>query len=278
LPFLLRDHTWWLTSSDRHANDFSFNGAWRKLEISLMHARWAQKRIEAQRLGNGSATKETDSTASSTSEVVEINELRVFAQMYRLEDGGLGLLLQMPELHPRRVILTIRHADWWFWENDEQLRFEAEWLKSTALALSTSTREIVIELETLSRKKSQLEHVAAHISRKWFFRRKDGVVLFGDTTCRSNEVSTWQGPSSWAGQRWVRDESSPGKIDYYIISVPFRLRTVVERRGGSIDEKFETMAYSPSEMRVTAPGTVLEEQGWILLDDPGSEPSVLESF
>ncbi|KAK0390510.1 hypothetical protein NLU13_0014 [Sarocladium strictum] len=269
MPALLREHTWWLTSFDRHPDDYTYSQAQWKLEMSMMYARWAQKRLQQQGQESGVRPECGEPMTSAPSDMIEIHELRVFAQMYRIEEGELEILLRLPYLHPRRLTLTIRHADWWFWEDDEQLRFEADWLENVGQALSSSTREVVIELETLSRKKAQLDHVAAHIARNWFFRRRDGVVLFGDVSGNSNELSTWRGASSWAGQRWVRDETSPGTIDYCIIAVPFRLRNMVEKRGGEIDSRFHTMPYTPHQMRVTAPGERLAEQGWVACDMEG---------
>lgn len=82
----------------------------------------------------------------------------------------------------------------WFWEHDKPLRFEAGWL-------SPSTREFVIELETVTHKRKQVEHIATHITKKWFFKRKDGLILYGDASGRANITSRWQGASSWAGQQ-----------------------------------------------------------------------------
>ena len=200
-------------------------------------------------------------SAPANSQVVDMSSLKVFAQMYSVEDGDLHRLLRMRRLNPRRVTLTIRHADWWYWEDDRPLRFEAKWLEPVALSLSPSTNEFVFELETLERKKDQLDYIVSHICRKWFFKRRDGVVLYGDTTGKSNHVSRWQGCSIWDGQRWTRDESSPGKIDYYVVTVPFRPLSAVERRGGKISDELGRLEYKARRMRVSAPGTPLVEFG-----------------
>ncbi|KAL2209705.1 hypothetical protein CC79DRAFT_689499 [Sarocladium strictum] len=259
LPFLLREHTWWLTSPDRYPDDFSYEQSWRRLVKSLALAQSAQAR-ERER---SSAGLQQPEVSTQDEEIVELAQFRVFAQMYRLEEGRLRTLLGLPGLYPQRIILTIRHADWWYWENDDPLRFEAQWIKSMATGLTSSTREFRLELETVARKKAQLEFIASHISRHWYFRRNDGIVLYGDTTCKSNIHSTWRGSSTWAGNRWIRDEVSEGVIEYCVISVPFRERAAVIRRGGQVDESFQDLEYDPERMRVTAPGTAIAEQGWV---------------
>jgi len=46
-------------------------------------------------------------------DAVEIQSLRVFAQMYAIERGDLAVLLwNTPCMAPRSLTLTIRHADW----------------------------------------------------------------------------------------------------------------------------------------------------------------------
>ena len=102
--------------------------------------------------------------------------------MYKLEDGELMRLLNSSYLAPRIVTLTIRHTDWWFWEDDEPLRFEANWIKGVASVFSSSTNQFCFELESLKRKKDQVDKIAAQMIKKWYFKRKDGVVLYADAT------------------------------------------------------------------------------------------------
>ncbi|KAH8169429.1 hypothetical protein LIA77_11555 [Sarocladium implicatum] len=275
LPLTLREHTWWITSQDRHPRDFRYSTALRKLLASVKLASWAKQQVRAREEEFGCQPPESEGVKSGAvvddfrrkDEVIEMSSLRVFAQMYKLECGDLDKFLRMTKLHPRTFTLTVRHADWWFWEHDDPLRFEAGWLECVALSLSPLTNEVILELETVSRKKDQLDYIVAHICRTWFFERKDGVVLYGDTTGGSNRVSRWQGASAWHSQRWVRDESAPGKIEYYIVAVPFRPMAVVERRGGKISEELRRgLTYKAKKMRVTAPGTQIAEQGWVTHD------------
>lgn len=87
--------------------------------------------------------------------------LRIFAQMFWLEGGSLATLaagqhnLAEPPfpsrpMWPREIIITIRHTDWWFWESDENLRMNNEWIrKFLELEDLEGPRVFRLELETL---------------------------------------------------------------------------------------------------------------------------------
>ncbi|KAM4064344.1 hypothetical protein HRG_006164 [Hirsutella rhossiliensis] len=167
----------------------------------------------------------------------EIGSLRIFAQMYMLEEGKVATLLATPFLHPRTVTLTIRHADWWYWETDDPLYFEGSWIEGFCDAMSSSVREVHVELESLERKKQQVDDIAKQMAERWCFKRRDGVVLYADATKGAAQVSRWSGTSTWLEERWVRDETEPGRIDYYVVTVSFRPEIVLERQGGSIGER-----------------------------------------
>ncbi|KAF4966912.1 hypothetical protein FSARC_5476 [Fusarium sarcochroum] len=211
-PFLLREQTKWATNSDRSPPRLEYNPA--DLPLPKMLKKIAKK------LGE---------------DKVEIERLRVFAQMFKLEEGGLAEILSMPLLAPRTLTLTIRHTDWWCWEDDEPLHFDGHWIKDVCNVMSTSTNQICIELESLERKKDQVNKIADQMVERWFFKRSDGTILFADTTA-SRKVSRWRGSSTWQGQRWIRDETEPEKLDYYIVSVVFQPQFLIERRGGKISD------------------------------------------
>lgn len=122
----------------------------------------------------------------------------------------------------------------WWWESDESLRFEGDWLASSEGYLPASVREINIEIESLERKKDQIDWIAKKMAENWYFKRKDGVALFPDVTGKDVKIDRWSGSSTWDGHTWTRDESAPGRIDYYIATVTFRPQLAVERRGGQV--------------------------------------------
>lgn len=212
LPFVMREQSDWLTARDRcpptHWWEDNYSGRLGRTLDQIRH-----------QLGE---------------DIVEIESLRAFAQMYKLEGGDLARLLRTPHLHPRSLTLTIRHADWWYWENDFPLRFDGGWIKDVCDVLSPSVREIHIELESLERKKDQVDSIVRQMSERWFFKRKDGVGLYPDVTFSANKVDRWTGSSTWHGKTWRRDESRPGQIDYYIVDVVFRPMHLVQRLGGQV--------------------------------------------
>ena len=191
---------------------------------------------------------------------VEIRSLRVFAQMWALEANYLYRLL-VPGLRPRALTLTIRHQDWWWWEDDEPLRFDSLWVESASRRLPPSVRELRIELESVQRKKDQVDEIARQMRERWFFRRQDDVVLFPDVEDKGI-VDTWTGPSTVDGRAWTRDESRPGEIDYYILTVVFRPARVVERTG----------VVSPSARAVAAGGGF--ERSALVVARSSEEPQV----
>lgn len=122
----------------------------------------------------------------------------------------------------------------WWWEQDAPLRFEGSWLASCAADMPASVRELHIELESLERKKEQVDAIAKQMAEKWYFTRQDGVTLFPDVSGKAVKIDRWSGSSTWNGQTWQRDESAPGRIDYYIATVAFRPQRVVEKLGGHV--------------------------------------------
>ncbi|KAM0547209.1 hypothetical protein ACHAPJ_010469 [Fusarium lateritium] len=211
-PFLLREQTKWATNSDRSPPMLEYNRA--RLPLPKMLQKIAKQQSQ---------------------DKVEIDRLRVFAQMFKLEEGGLAEILSMPLLAPRTVTLTIRHTDWWYWEDDAPLAFDGHWIKDVCDVMSNSTSQVCIELESLERKTDQVNKIADQMVDRWFFKRPDGAILFADTTA-SRKVSRWRGSSTWQGKRWTRDETEPEKLDYYVVSVVFQPQYSIERRGGKISD------------------------------------------
>lgn len=177
--------------------------------------------------------------------------------MYKLEENRLATLLATPGLHPRRLSVTIRHADWWYWESDEPLKFEGEWIRRVSEEMAGSVREVCIELESLERKQGQIDNIAKQMRERWFFKRKDGIALYADVTGASDEVTRWSGTSTWNRQRWTRDETEEGRLDYYVLAVWFRPEHVVQRRGGSVSDEAKHAAengiFDSSKLKLSLP-------------------------
>ena len=148
----------------------------------------------------------------------EINHIRVFPQLYRLEPGDdLQRINDLAHFYPRRFTITIRHTDWWYWESDTRLSINSAFVNKCRFP--DSVRELCFELESLERRKDQINSIAKQMMEKWQFQRKDGVRLTAKDS--SIAVMRWSGSSTWGGQRWLRDETRPETLDYYVATIVF---------------------------------------------------------
>ncbi|BCR83636.1 uncharacterized protein ACHE_11038S [Aspergillus chevalieri] len=147
--------------------------------------------------------------------------IRVFAQLYKLEPGDeLQEILDVPDFYPRRVAVTIRYSDFWFWESNTPLHIDATWVNE--IRLPDSVTYFTVDFEMIERRKDEVNLIANDAVKKWFFERRDGAIL---TACKEDiSVSTWTGSSILGGQRWVRDEIRPGQLDYHVVTVIWKLR------------------------------------------------------
>jgi hypothetical protein len=104
--------------------------------------------------------------------------LQVFAQMYALENRD--QLTQRvnkaaQKIPPRRLTITLRYTDWWYWESNAPLRIEDSWSKH--FVAPASVEEIVLELETRNGKKPELDALISRQISKWEFHTAAEVVL-----------------------------------------------------------------------------------------------------
>lgn len=180
-----------------------------------------------------------------------IQHIQVFAQLCNFENGyQLNRILSIPHFNPRAVTITVRHTDWWSWENDNGLQFYRTSFLSE-LRFPPSVEIVNFEFESLERKRAQVDWMAKYASQNWHFLRKDDVHLAAaalyeppvpvvpskskDTLMNTKtnsdakaaiggEVIRWKGSATWEDQRWIRDEDDrePNVLSYYVVSVPFR--------------------------------------------------------
>ena len=157
-------------------------------------------------------------------EPVQIDGVHVFAQLYKLEDPQqLNRVFDaVRHAPPRTFTITIRHTDWWWWESDKPLAIKLRW--GDKCEFPSSVQVLRIELESLERKKGQVDEMARKMREQWRFVRKDGTLL---AATGSDDVNRWSGSSTWNGERWLRDETRPDVLDYYVRTVVFRPATSV---------------------------------------------------
>lgn len=163
---------------------------------------------------------------------VQIDGIHVFAQLFMLEDPKhfncvFDALRDAP---PHTFTITIRHTDWWFWETDTPLSINLKW--ADKCKFPSSVQVLRIELESLERKKAQVDYMAKQMRERWRFARRDDILL---TATDSESVNRWSGSSTWNGKRWRRDETRPDVLEYYVKTVVFRPATSTSDKA-SVDE------------------------------------------
>ena len=156
---------------------------------------------------------------SKTQTMPIIQHVRVFPQLYMLENGRrLQEILDLKFFYPKVITITIRHTDWWFWESDNNLHLDARWVDFCRFP--NSLIELRMAFESLERKKDQIDDVVKQAIDGWIFRRQDDTELSAKN-CKP-EIMRWSGSATWGDHRWIRDETSPNKLDYYVSTVTWR--------------------------------------------------------
>ena len=111
-------------------------------------------------------------------------------------------------------------------------------------AVPGSVREVRVEIEWTGRRRADVDGVAAQMCERWFFVRTDGAALFPDATGRACETGRWSAVQShdvdFHEPHWGQTET--GILEFHVVTVPFRLEHVVERRGGRVDERVKRAA------------------------------------
>lgn len=145
--------------------------------------------------------------------------IRLFADLRFLEyERDFKRLFAMRHFHPKTVTITVRYIDTPGWRNNQPLQIQSSW--RNWLILPASVSSFSLEVESLERRHDEVDYIAEELARKWHFRRADNVNLLADPSGIS--VSRWTGSSVLDTARWVRDETRPGQLDYYIAKVTWR--------------------------------------------------------
>lgn len=143
--------------------------------------------------------------------------IRLFAQLFMLENAREGLFT-MRHFHPKTVAITIRYTDTWNWEDNRALHISGQWCESVELPQSVTSFKM--DIESIKRRKDEVDYIANEAANKWHFKRADGAILLAQPSDIS--ISQWTGSSILGNRRWVRDEVRPGQLDYYVATVTWR--------------------------------------------------------
>ncbi|EME84114.1 uncharacterized protein MYCFIDRAFT_173162 [Pseudocercospora fijiensis CIRAD86] len=145
-------------------------------------------------------------------------------------------------LKPKVLRITIRHTDWWYWEGDEPLRLKDSWVQRALDApFMASVNDISLELETLERKKSQLQVIVDRLTKmKGRASLNDGMVTRFEMSGEPH-VWHWTGPSNIDGQ-----EYEPYKglktLDYRVVTLKWKRVPIREKDVQDVLEGLSTNA------------------------------------
>ena len=169
----------------------------------------------------------------------DFGHLHLFAQMFAIqrlksEEGRLRrFFLETPakagDFQPRILHVTIRHTDWWSWEDEAALEFEDSWFQAL---LDTpdlrSTHTLQLELETLDYKVNQLLPIVERLER---LESKEFVTHIVDGRTVSTkfvlhggrQIHNWSGPANINGQEF-NPYKGKHRLTYHVITLTWRLR------------------------------------------------------
>lgn len=191
MPFICSEHAFWMAHSDR-TPEKAITIARMQQGLDLIHDRHGE---------------------------VRGGHVRVFPQLWALEgtrdlDGILGL----KHFYPTSITITIRYTDTWMWETNEALHINGSW--ANRVVLPPSVTRFCIDIESIERRKDEVDWMADQMADQWKFKRGDHTTMVADKS--DIAISRWTGSSVLGERRWVRDEVAPGQLRYYVKSVLWR--------------------------------------------------------
>ncbi|KAK6516119.1 hypothetical protein TWF506_006029 [Arthrobotrys conoides] len=158
-------------------------------------------------------------------EDITVRHMRIFVQSVNLQPGDFfKYFFDTSNARPRTVTITIRHADFAGWKNDDKLSVSGNWVRDCRFPNSVET--IRVEFESVERKSRQVDEIAAQAVEKWEFERKDGKMFSArvGNDEENMEIMRWAGDSNLDGVRWIRDIGEDGKMWYFVKAVIWRVK------------------------------------------------------
>ena len=160
-----------------------------------------------------------------------VETVQLYAQQFALEARGWEnkIITRDQRTHgvlPTRLVITVRHSDWWSWENDapfcmDEYQYGSLWRKG--FEAFPSLEEFVMELETLERRKAEMDIIAEGV-RKWRIDLGNGRVLKTDGIAL--EVCTWNGSPKLCGGLPRKPPEGAGSLRYYVVIITWKVRNV----------------------------------------------------
>ncbi|KAI6824741.1 hypothetical protein KC340_g11189 [Hortaea werneckii] len=168
----------------------------------------------------------------------DFGHLHMFAQMFAIErlTDTVGQVRQFflseapkpNDFQPRMMHVTIRHTDWWFWENEEPLRLSCEWVQALLDSPDLRNTEVIkLELETLDYKADQLKPILEQIKQLQSLEAEthliDGKPAKSQFVVdRDPEVYSWEGPANINDQKFEPYEGR-NILKYHVVTLTWRL-------------------------------------------------------
>jgi hypothetical protein len=209
LPLFLNSHTFW-AGAERGPPPEYFPDAFKKQLPSGRGRR---------RLGNWNACENFRGFFNklTAEQRAAVGELHFFFQQYYLESVKFSPPLDPESSRPiaaRRLKITMRHQDWYWWETNERLglcpwnkgrtlwdmmdtpmpKTRMDWLSSQGwgaqLQYIQGLEEFELEMETLVEKKGQMDGIVER-AKRWIFPLKEDKFLSWDSG-RGLKESSWE--------------------------------------------------------------------------------------
>jgi len=158
-----------------------------------------------------------------------VQTVRLYAQQFSLEAWNWEHNIISEDQRtrgvlPRRLIISVRHSDWWGWELDEPLRMDeskygSSWRKR--FEAFPSLEVFVMELETLERRKAEMDVIAEGV-RKWKIDLGNGRVLKTDGIALKTCV--WNGSTIFCGGLPAPEGAT--SLPYYVVTITWEVQNV----------------------------------------------------
>lgn len=166
-------------------------------------------------------------------------KLRMFVQMYAIEglDSRPNALrkyfLKVPftpcDFQPRTFHVTVRHTDWWYWEDEKALELEESWVQAMLDGPDLrSTETFKLELETLDYKVKQLIPIVERLKQLTSALKLTHIIngkeaqthfVLQDTT----PSYTWQGPTNINHESFT-PYANKKTLNYHTTTLTWKLR------------------------------------------------------
>ena len=166
-------------------------------------------------------------------------KLHLYVQMYRIEglqahaNSLRNYFLPEPsgpaeDFQPSTFHVTIRHTDWWHWEDEAPLRFEYGWFQAMLNSPDLRrTETLMLELETLDYKVAQLNPIVRHIRSLTSAQLETHIVNEQPTNTKfvlisEPDVTSWSGPTEIDGKNYPQ-YANKTELKYHVVTLTWQL-------------------------------------------------------